>query len=206
PELPELSITYADYACWERDYLRGDVLDAQLSYWREKLTGCDTLHLPTDHARPDKIDYRGANYTMSLATSLSARLRTLAQSHSTTLYTVMLSGFYLMLSKLSNQQDIIIGSPSDNRQHAQTQSLIGFFVNSLALRTEVSPTLKCEQLIKQVDACVQGAKVHQGLPFEKLVSELGLERDMSRHPLFQVMFSLQRFGQALTSRSSLFDA
>ncbi|MCL1127358.1 non-ribosomal peptide synthetase [Shewanella surugensis] len=202
PNLPELSISYADFAYWQRDYLQGEVLDIQLNYWCEQLSNAETLNLTTDHVRPVKIDYQGADYSVSLDTTVSARLRTLAHTQNTTLYTVMLSGFYLLLSKLSNQQDIVIGTPSGNRQHAQTQSLIGFFVNVLALRVEVAPALSVKQFIKQVHVCVQGAKMHQELPFETLVSELGLERDMSRHPLFQVMFSVQKFGRDVVLQSS----
>ncbi|MCL1126596.1 non-ribosomal peptide synthetase [Shewanella surugensis] len=205
PKLPELSISYSDYAYWQRSYLEGEVLEVELNYWRNKLSGFNTLNLPTKQTRPAQINYRGSNYTCVLEVSLSTQLRALAKSHNTTLYTVMLSGFYLTLSQLCNQQDIVLGTPSDNRHHAQTQSLIGFFVNSLVLRTKVAPELSCLDLITRVHNCIQEAKIHQECPFEKLVSELTLERDISRHPIFQVMFSLQSFGPDLTLNRTLFE-
>ncbi|WP_298776679.1 non-ribosomal peptide synthetase, partial [uncultured Shewanella sp.] len=205
PQLAELSISYSDYAAWQRDYLQGEVLDKQLDYWRAQLTGFNTLVLPTDRARPAHIDYRGANHRFRLDEGLSDQLREIAKAQKTTLYTVLLSGFYLTLSKVTNQQDILIGTPSDNRHHAQTQSLIGFFVNSLALRVQVHPEQTFSELIAHVHETVRGAKVHQELPFEKLVSELDIERDMSRHPLFQVMFGVQRFGEAQDCRALPFE-
>ncbi|WP_299009149.1 non-ribosomal peptide synthetase, partial [uncultured Shewanella sp.] len=205
PSLPELSISYSDFAIWQRDYLQGEVLEGQLNYWRAQLADIEPLSLPTDKTRPTQVDYCGADYEQVLAVSISNDLRALARAQNTTLFTVMLSAFYLTLSQLSNQQDIIIGVPSDNRHLAQTQSLIGFFVNSLALRTQVSPHLTCSDLIAQVDECVQGARIHQDLPFDKLVNELGGERDLSRHPIFQVMFSVQSFSARVKSESRLFE-
>ncbi|PCK07246.1 MAG: hypothetical protein COA42_15310 [Alteromonadaceae bacterium] len=130
----------------------------------------------------------------------------MAKSQQTTVYSVLLSGFYLTLATLSGQRDIVIGTPSDNRHHAQTQSLIGFFVNSLALRIEINPDATVQALIAQVHELVTQAKIHQELPFEKLVDALGVERDPSRHPLFQVMFSVQGVGNNVTPSSLPFDA
>ncbi|WP_299005771.1 non-ribosomal peptide synthetase [uncultured Shewanella sp.] len=206
--LPNLSISYSDYAHWQRDYLQGEVLAVELNYWRERLAGYETLQLPTDFPRPKQMDYRGGQLTQGLTSDLSGQLRALAQQHDTTLYTVMLSGFYVLLSQLSNQNDLIIGTPSDNRHHPQTQNLIGFFVNSLALRVQLEPELNIQGLIKRVHECVQEAKVHQELPFGKLVSELNIERELSRHSLFQVMFSVQRFGSdeaAVQAAEALFE-
>ncbi|WP_299011941.1 condensation domain-containing protein, partial [uncultured Shewanella sp.] len=199
PELTELSISYSDFAIWQRDYLQGEVLKGQLNYWRAQLADIEILNLPTDKTRPTQVDYCGADFEQVLAVSLSNDLRALARAQNTTLFTVMLSAFYLTLSQLCHQEDIIVGAPSDNRHLAQTQSLIGFFVNSLALRTQVSPHLTCSDLIAQVDKCVQGARIHQDLPFDKLVNELGVERDLSRHPIFQVMFSVQSFSARVKS-------
>ncbi|WP_299497302.1 non-ribosomal peptide synthetase, partial [uncultured Shewanella sp.] len=205
PNLAEQSINYGDYAIWQRETLRGEVLKVQLDYWREKLANFETLDLPIDKPRPSQIDYRGIDYNLTLDVAMSNELRALAQEHNTTLFTVMLSAFYLTLSQLSNQQDIIVGVPSDNRHLVQTQSLIGFFVNSLVLRTQVTPELTSSELINRVHECVQEAKVHQELPFEKLVSELCIERDLSRHPLFQVMFSLESFNMGGMQTEALFD-
>ncbi|PCK01701.1 MAG: hypothetical protein COA42_22895, partial [Alteromonadaceae bacterium] len=194
-KLPALDITYADYASWQRDYLQGENLETLLGYWQQQLSGFETLSLPTDHPRPSEIDYRGKDLGFSLDKDLSEQLRGLAKSQETTLYTVLLSGFYVTLAAMSGQDDIVVGTPSDNRHHAQTQSLIGFFVNSLVLRTQVEQQQSIEGLITQVHEAVMQAKVHQELPFEKLVNALNIERDTSRHPIYQVMFSLQNFGQ-----------
>ncbi|MCJ8271695.1 MAG: condensation domain-containing protein, partial [Psychrosphaera sp.] len=192
--LPELNINYGDYALWQRETLQGEYLDELLSFWRNQLADVATLALPVDHPRPAKIDYRGRDVAISIDADLSKKLRLMAKSQQTTLCTVMLSAFYVTLAKLSGQTDIVVGTPSDNRQYHQTQALIGLFVNSLVLRTQVDPQLSIERLIKLVHRDVTEAKVHQELPFEQLVDTLALERDTSRHPIYQVLFSLQRFG------------
>jgi NRPS condensation-like uncharacterized protein len=188
--LPALDIDYADYAVWQRSRLQGERLGRLLEYWRQTLSGHETLNLYTDRPRPNHIDYQGRDLNFELDDALSAKLRELAQESETTLYTVLLSGFYVALSKLSGQSDIVIGTPSDNRQHAQTQPLIGLFANSLALRATVEPGETIAQLIKRVHGIVASAKTHQELPFEKLVDALDVERDPSRHPVFQIMFGL----------------
>ncbi|MCL9782400.1 amino acid adenylation domain-containing protein [Vibrio sp. S4M6] len=197
PNLPDININFGDYAQWQREHLKGDTLEAMLGYWKQQLSGYESLNLLCDYPRPSSVDYRGANLSFTLDDSVSENVRCFAKQEGVTTYSVLLSGFYVLLSTLSGQQDITIGTPSDNRQHAQTQDLIGFFVNSLALRTHVTPSQSFAELVRQVHQMVSEAKAHQELPFEKLVSELGVERDMSRHPIFQVMFSLQRFGQEL---------
>ncbi|PCK01491.1 MAG: hypothetical protein COA42_23000, partial [Alteromonadaceae bacterium] len=188
--LPELEINYGDYALWQREALQGAYLEQLLQYWQEQLSAYESLRLPTDYPRPAQLDYQGKNCKFNLDAALSDQLRALAKHQQTTLYTVLLSGFYLTLAKLSGQSDIVVGTPSDNRQHAQTQSLIGFFVNSLALRAQVDLDLSLDDLIQQVHSLVTQAKIHQDLPFEKLVDRLNIERDASRHPLYQVMFSV----------------
>ena len=192
-QLPALSISYGDYADWQRHYLQGEVLDKTVAHWKQQLAGYETLNLPADYPRPQHIDYQGANDNFNLTEKLSDRLRQLACDKETTLYTILLSGFYLLLNKLSNQSDLVLGTPSDNRHHPQTQALIGFFVNALPLRLQLDSNGTLNTLIEQVHATVADAKTHQELPFEKLVSELNIERDTSRHPVFQVMFSLQSF-------------
>ena len=192
-QLPALSISYGDYADWQRHYLQGEVLDKTVAHWKQQLAGYETLNLPTDYPRSQHIDYQGANDNFNLTEKLSDRLRQLAGDKETTLYTILLSGFYLLLNKLSNQSDLVLGTPSDNRHHPQTQTLIGFFVNALPLRLQLDSNGTLNTLIEQVHATVADAKTHQELSFEKLVSELNIERDTSRHPVFQVMFSLQSF-------------
>ncbi|PCK05040.1 MAG: non-ribosomal peptide synthetase, partial [Alteromonadaceae bacterium] len=192
--LPELTIQYGDYALWQKEVLQGESLDALVSYWQQQLGGFEILALPTDHPRPLKPDYQGRDTGFSLDAKLSEQLRDLAKAEQTTLYTVLLSGFYVTLAALTGQTDIVLGTPSDNRDHGQTQSLVGFFVNSLALRTQVKPDLSIKTLIQQVHKTVTQAKVHQALPFEKLVDVLDIERDLSRHPIYQVMFTVQHLG------------
>ena len=201
--LPPLDITYADYAIWQRAYLQDAVLNGEMNYWRETLKGYETLVLPTDKPRPSAIDYVGKDVHFCLPQALSEKLRALAKEQETTLYSVLLSGFYVTLATLSGQSDLVIGTPSDNRHHAQTQSLLGFFVNSLVLRTELDQSQRVDEFIQQVHGVVTSAKVHQELPFEKLVDALNIEKDLSRHPIFQIMFSVQSFGADEKDRTSL---
>ncbi|OWO87090.1 non-ribosomal peptide synthetase [Photorhabdus luminescens] len=193
--LPPLEITYSDYAAWQRDYLQGDVRERQLAYWRQALSNYESLALPTDYPRPTRVNYQGRDFKFMLDTRLSEQLRNLAKAQETTLYTVLLSAFYITLAKLSGQNDIVLGTPTDNRHHAQTQSLMGMFVNSLALRLQLQQTASVEELIKQTHQRVTEAKTHQDMPFEQLVEALDIERDTARHPIFQIMFGLQNSGE-----------
>jgi tyrocidine synthetase-3 len=203
PQLPELEIEYKDYAAWQKDYLQGEILQELLSYWESNLAGFESLRLPLDRVRPAKQDYRGKDLAFNLNADLSERLRALAKSQDTTLYTVLLSAFYTCLSTVCGQKDVVIGMPSDNRHHAQTQALVGFFVNSLALRHQVDSDASVTELIKQVHSVVTQAKIHQELPFENLVDALNVERDPSRHPIYQVMFSVQSFGESQSENTDL---
>ncbi|WP_041382956.1 non-ribosomal peptide synthetase [Photorhabdus asymbiotica] len=193
-QLPPLEITYGDYAAWQRDYLQGDTRERQLTYWRQTLAGYESLNLPTDYPRPARVNYQGRDFHFVLDARLSEQLRTLAKTQETTLYTVLLSAFSLTLAKLSGQHDIVLGTPADNRHHAQTHTLIGMFVNSLALRIPLQQADSVAALIKQTHQRVTEAKTHQDMPFEQLVEALDIERDTARHPIFQVMFGLQSFG------------
>ncbi|WP_228858640.1 non-ribosomal peptide synthetase [Xenorhabdus sp. PB61.4] len=194
-QLPALDITYGDYAAWQRDYLQGDIREQQLAYWQQALAGYESLALPTDHPRPAQVNYQGQDLNFELDAQLSEQLRELAKTQETTLYTVLLSAFYVTLAKLSGQDDIVIGTPTDNRHHAQTQPLLGMFVNTLALRAQLQHTDSVTALITQAHKLVAGAKAHQDMPFEQLLDVLNIERDTARHPLFQVMFSVQTFGE-----------
>jgi amino acid adenylation domain-containing protein len=191
--LPEIGISYADYAVWQRSYLSGEVLDTLLNYWKSTLSGYETLALLTDKTRPNRIDYEGEDHRFSLDSDLSKGLHNIAKNQETTLYVVLLSGFYITLKVLTGQSDIVVGTPSENRNHLQTQALMGLFVNSLALRAIVDPDIRIEALIRRVHQTVTLAKAHQDLPFEQLVHALDVERESSRHPVFQVMFGLQSF-------------
>ncbi|MFT6504078.1 MAG: tyrocidine synthetase-3, partial [Crocinitomicaceae bacterium] len=201
-DLPKLEISYGDFAAWQHDYLGGEELEKLLGFWGQQLSGYETLQLPTDFTRPNVIDYTGKDYAFELNQDVSEKLRELAKENKTTLYTVLLSGFYVALSNLSGQSDILIGTPSDNRSHSQTQALIGFFVNSLALRVDMDSSKSVTDLIQNVHQVVSQAKIHQELPFEKLVKQLNISRDASRHPLFQVIFSLVE-AQASSSEDSI---
>ncbi|MDE9511634.1 amino acid adenylation domain-containing protein, partial [Xenorhabdus bovienii] len=201
--LPPLEITYGDYARWQRDYLQGEVGERQLAYWQQTLASYEPLSLPTDRSRPAQVDYQGRDFNFVLGSGLSDQLRALAKTQETTLYTVLLSAFYVTLAKLSGQNDIVLGTPTDNRHHAQTQPLIGMFVNSLVLRAQLEPTGSVETLIKQTHAVIAQAKAHQDMPFEQLVDTLEIERDTARHPIFQVMFGVQNFGGNQTDEARL---
>ncbi|ESP92186.1 non-ribosomal peptide synthetase [Pseudoalteromonas luteoviolacea] len=190
-QLPELSIRYADYAKWQRDYLQGETLNKLQSYWTGALKGFETLELPYDRARPSQVSYAGENLDLTLDKDLSKQVVEIAKAHQTSVYTVMLSAFYVTLASVSGQQDIVVGTPSDNRHHSQVQALIGFFVNSMALRSQVDKQASASEFIQHTHQLVTQAKVHQELPFEQVVELLELERDSSRHPIFQVMFSVQ---------------
>ena len=195
-KLPTLDISYSDYAVWQRQHLAGETLENELSYWRQALSGFETLSLPLDKGRPAKPDYLGSNYRFALDTELSQDLRQLAKANDTTLYTVLLSGLYMTLASLSGQTDIVVGTLSDNRHQAQTQSLIGFFVNSLPLRVRLDTNTGISEFIRQVHQALVSSKKHQELPFEKLVDALDIPRELSRHPIFQVMFGMQEEGAA----------
>ncbi|WP_155362098.1 non-ribosomal peptide synthetase, partial [Xenorhabdus bovienii] len=167
------------------------------------LAGYEPLSLPTDRSRPAQVDYQGQDFNFALESELSHQLRALAKTQETTLYTVLLSAFYVTLAKLTGQDDIVLGTPTDNRHHAQTQPLIGMFVNSLVLRVQLEPADSVETLIKQTHTVIAQAKAHQDMPFEQLVDALEIERDTARHPIFQIMFGLQSFGEDQLNRAGL---
>ncbi|MDN3695559.1 condensation domain-containing protein [Chryseobacterium tructae] len=194
PELFDKEVQYKDYALWQRDYLSGQRLDRQVDYWKNQLDDFQNLELPTDFRRPSKISYEGENIYFSLNGEQSDKLRLLSKNLGVSLYSVMLGGYYLMLSAYSGQDDIVVGSPIANRHHADLEEIIGFFVNTLALREKLDPKQNLKNFLLQVSKSVTEAQSHQDLPFEKLVEELGVEKDTSRHPVFQVMFGLQNFG------------
>jgi amino acid adenylation domain-containing protein len=194
--LPELEIQYNDFAEWQRSYLQGEILERQLAYWKQKLSGYQSLALPTDNTRPGKIDYHGGNERFVISKTVSERVRQLARQQGVTLNTVLLSSVTILLSKYSGQQDIVIGSTIANRHHRQTEGNIGFFINMQVNRTVLSNQESFNELIQRVHHDQIAAQLHQDLPFEKLVSELAIERDTSRHPIFQVTFAVnQGFGQ-----------
>ena len=192
--LPALPIQYKDFAVWQRGYLSGEHLTEQLSYWKNRLSGYETLYLPTDYPRPAQVSYEGAQVSFNLNEALSTKLRSLAREKGYTLYTVLLAGFYVLLNKYSGQEDIIVGSVTANRHYEPIRDLIGFFVNMWVQREQLILDQPMTQLMKQIHQHLIEAQRYQDLPFEKLVQEAVFERDMSRHPLFQVLFTVQSFG------------
>ncbi|HEU4963514.1 MAG TPA: amino acid adenylation domain-containing protein, partial [Bacilli bacterium] len=191
PLLPELPLQYADYALWQRNWLQGDVLQEQLDYWKTKLGGTlPVLELPTDKPRPSRQTFRGTVRTFTLSPDMTARLNQAAQQEGATLFMVLLAAFQTLLFRYSGQDDIVVGTPIANRKRSEIESLIGFFVNTLALRTDLSGNPAFSELIGRVREAALGAYAHQDVPFEKLVEELAPDRDMSQSPLFRVMFVL----------------
>ncbi|MBD1900681.1 amino acid adenylation domain-containing protein [Trichocoleus sp. DQ-A3] len=189
--LPELPIQYADFADWQREWLQGEVLETQLAYWKQQLNNLPSLNLPTDKPRPAAPTYQGATQFLELPKSLSEELEALSQRQGVTLFMTLLAAFQTLLYRYTQQEDIVVGSPIANRNRREIEGLIGFFVNSLVLRTNLSGNPTFLELLSRVREVALGAYAHQDLPFEKLVEELHPERNLSQHPLFQVAFSLQ---------------
>ena len=194
--LPDLPIQYGDFAAWQREWLTGEVLEKQLSYWRERLLGAaPILELPTDRPRPPRQSFRGAKRSRVLPKTLVGALHELSQREGVTLFMTLLAAFQTLLHRYTGQEDISVGSPIANRNHAEIEGLIGFFTNTLVLRTTLSGDLTFRSTLQRVREVALGAYAHQDVPFEKLVEELHPERDLGRNPLFQVMFSLQNVSQ-----------
>ena len=189
--LPELAIQYADYAVWQREWLRGEVLEQQLSYWRRQLDGARVLELPTDRPRPAVASHQGAVLPFTLPAELSYQLRQMSRQQGVTMFMTLLAAFQVVLSRHSGQDDVVVGTDVANRNRVETESLIGFFINQLVLRTDLSADPTFEQLLESVRETTLSAYQHQDLPFEKLVEELQPERDLGRSPLFQVKLVLQ---------------
>ena len=190
--LPELLLQYADFAHWQRQWLQGEILQTQLNYWQKQLADVlPLLELPTDKPRPSVQSFKGRSEFLELNADLTQQLKRLSQESGTTLFMTMLAAFALLLSRYSRQQDIVVGSAIANRNRREIEPLIGFFVNTLALRTKLQGNPTFLELLQRVKQVTLDAYDHQDLPFEKLVDELGLERSLSHHPLFQVAFGLQ---------------
>lgn len=192
PVLRPLPIQYGDFAVWQRQWLQGDVLQTHLDYWKQQLSGeLPVLDLPTDHPRPAVQTFRGNHDQFEVARSLTDSLNRLSQQTGTTLFMVLLAAFNTLLYRYTGQTDILVGSPIANRDRAELEGLLGCFINTLVLRTDMSGNLRFRELLARVREVSLAAYAHQSLPFEKLVEELQPDRQLSHAPLFQVMFGLE---------------
>ncbi|WP_420127105.1 non-ribosomal peptide synthase/polyketide synthase [Longimicrobium sp.] len=202
--LSELAVQYADFAVWQREQLEGEVLDRQLAYWKARLADAPVLlELPTDRPRPPVQSHRGAREMFTLPRALLDRLQALGRGEGATLYMVMLSAFQLLLSKYSGSEDVVVGSPIAGRTRKEVEELIGFFANTLVLRTDLSADPTFRQLLGRVREGTLGAYEHQEVPFERLVAELQPERSLSHAPVFQVMFALQNADRSSSGLAGL---
>ena len=190
--LPELPIQYADFACWQREWLSGETREKLLNYWETQLTGAPTLlELPTDRPRPPIQSFEGDVEHFELDAELTGKLRALNQECDATLFMTLLAVFNILLSRYSRQEDIVLSTSIANRNHVEIEPLIGFFLNALVLRTDLSGNPSFRELLARVRQMTLDAYTHQDLPFEVLVDKLQPERNLSYNPIFQVMFQLQ---------------
>jgi amino acid adenylation domain-containing protein/non-ribosomal peptide synthase protein (TIGR01720 family) len=190
--LADLPIQYADYAAWQQQWLQDEVLENQLSYWKNQLANTrPLLELPTDRPRPSVQSYRGATCPFELSDGLTESLKKLSRQEEVTLFMTLLAAFQLLLYRYSGEEDIVVGTPAAGRNREEAEGLIGFFVNTLVIRTDLSGEPNFTEILRRVRKVVLEAYMHQDVPFEKLVDELNVERALSHTPLFQVMFALE---------------
>jgi amino acid adenylation domain-containing protein len=193
--LSERNIQYADYAAWQRDWLSGDVLQTQLTYWKKQLGGeLPVLELPTDRPRPAVQTFNGAREWLVLPEALTAAVLALSRREGATLFITLLAAFKVLLYRYTGQENVIVGSPIANRPQVETESLIGFFLNNLALRSDLSGNPDFREALARVRQTALEAYANQDVPFEKLIDALKPTRDLSRTPIFQVYFNLFNFG------------
>lgn len=190
--LTELTLQYADYAYWQREWLQGQVLEAQLDYWRKQLgPNIPETDLPLDRPRLPVQAFRGAYDSFVLSKELSDHIKTLSRREDVTIFMLVLGGFNALLHSYSGSTDIVVGTDVANRNRIETENLIGFFANQLVLRTDLSGDPSFSEILARVREVALGAYAHQDLPFDKVVEALNPERDLSRNPLFQVMFGFK---------------
>lgn len=188
--LAELPVQYADFALWQRTRMRDQHLVGQLDFWKSKLCGMPaTLNLPLDRPRPAMQSFRGAKHVFQIGTELTRRLTVLAYAHNATLFMLLLAAFQHVLARWSGQEDIVVGTPMAGRTHRRIEALVGFFVNVVVLRTDLSGAPSLRQLLLRTKETALQAYSHQDVPFERLVEELNPRRDLSRPPLVQVMIN-----------------
>ncbi|HEY0410390.1 MAG TPA: amino acid adenylation domain-containing protein, partial [Candidatus Dormibacteraeota bacterium] len=207
PDLPALPLQYADYAVWQRGWLAGEVLAAQLSWWRERLAGRPAmpplLELPTDRPRPAVQGTAGGSVPVHLPAPLVEGLRRLGERENASLFMVLLAGFQALLARHAGQEQVVVGTPVANRTHREIEPLIGFFVNTLALPGDLAGDPSFSALLSRARETALGAYAHQELPLEKLVSELAPDRSLAHAPLFQALLVLQNTGLALPALPGL---
>ena len=189
--LPDLPIQYADFACWQRQWLQGEILQVQLDYWTKRLNNIPRLEFPTDHPYPPVQTFRGNQVRLLQSVKLSEAIKQLCQHEGSTLFMVLLAAFQVLLAHYTHQNDISVGTPIANRSQPETERLIGFFMNTLVIRTDLSGNPTFREVVAQVREVMLDAYAHQDVPFERLVELLQPERNMAYSPLFQVMFQLQ---------------
>jgi amino acid adenylation domain-containing protein len=202
--LPELPVQYADFAVWQRSWLAGEVLERQLAWWRERLRGAPAaLDLATDRPRPAVQTSRGAEHRFSLGPETSRKVAEISRREGMTPFMTLAAGVFALLARLTGQRDLVVGSPIANRNRREIEDLIGFFVNTLALRANVGRAPDFRDLLRQVREVSLGAYAHQDLPFERLVEDLHPDRDLSRSPVFQILLALQNAPLPKTGFGSL---
>ena len=202
--LAELPIQYADYAIWQRRWLQGEEIERRISYWNKQLAGAPSLlDLPLDATRPPRQTYQGGSEALVLAGDLSDAIQALARQENVSLFMLLTGTFQLLLQRLSGQDDVVIGVPVAGRNRVETEGLIGFFINTVVLRTDLSGNPTFRDLLRRVREVVLGAHAHQDLPFEKVVEELHPQRTLSYSPLFQVMLNLLNLSPMLVQGRTL---
>ncbi|WP_340620435.1 amino acid adenylation domain-containing protein [Xenorhabdus siamensis] len=190
--LPPLKVQYTDYAQWQREWLQGDILEKQLDYWQNQLAGASPIHhLPLDKPRPKQQNFEGFLHPQRISKTLTQEIRALCAKNKVTLFMFLETAFAVLISRYSNEKDILVGMPVAGRRHRDIESLIGFFVNSMVIRTDLSGQLTFSELLKQNSRTILDAYAHQDLPFEMLVEKLSPERQVNYNPIFQIMFAVQ---------------
>ncbi len=191
PALEELPIDYIDYSIWQRNYISGNYLSEEITYWKNQLEGIEYLDFPTDFPRPAQQRFVGNRKTFAINPLLREQLANTSQTNGVTLFMTMLASFKVLLYKYTGQEDICVGSPIAGRNHKELESLIGFLANTLALRTNVSSSEQFTTFLQKIKETTLDAYLHQDIPFEKIVDAIGVQRETSRTPIFQIMFSME---------------
>ena len=196
--LPALEVQYADYAVWQREWMTGEVLREQGEYWKRTLEGAPgLLEIPNDHERKEQQEYRGGYVELELDRELSGRIKRLSRRHETTVYMVLLGGWGALLGRLAGQQDVVVGTPVANRGWSEIEGLIGFFVNTLAMRMDLRGRPRVSELLGRVKEQVIGGQENQDIPFEQVVEMTRPARSLSHSPIFQTVFAWQGLGGEL---------